>query len=119
MRSGSLNRYRSMVGVCCVLAAAFTMGTTLWHGNAGSQSDEGRPKLLAQVGHSDIIKSIAVSSIAGSQVVLTASLDKSALLWNFSPGKQIKGLYGHGHSILSAAFSQDGRLVVMGDIDYK
>lgn len=126
MRSSSPNRRGgAALPPClfCLLAATLVLsGAAARRGQAPareSRADGARPRLVAQVGHSDNIKSIVLSPAPGSPLFVTASLDKSALLWNLDTGKQIRGLYGHTFSLMSAAFSRDGRSVLIGDMDYK
>ena len=50
--------------------------------------------------------------------VVTASLDKTARIWDAESGKEIAVLKGHyGDRVLSAAFSGDGKRVVTASLD--
>src|SRR5215470_8397272 len=81
--------------------------------------------LAAAVGHSDLRLTLAghehaVSSAAfsrdGSRVV-TASIDKTARIWDAATGKEIAVLRGHEQAVESAAFSPDGTHVVTASGD--
>ena len=65
--------------------------------------------------------SLAVTSAAFSgdgKRVVTASLDKTARIWDAESGKEIAVLKGHyGDRVLSAAFSGDGKRVVTASLD--
>ena len=50
-------------------------------------------------------------------MVLTASSDRTARLWDAQSGKELKSLEGHGGKVLQAAFSNDGRRVATASDD--
>jgi WD40 repeat protein len=63
---------------------------------------------------------IAVDSAAFSPdgtLVVTASADGTARIWNAETGKKVRSLQGHGGVLNSAAFSPDGTLVVTASAD--
>jgi WD40 repeat protein len=66
------------------------------------------PALVAQVGHSDLIKSVSFSP----------DNNRSVQLWDAKTGREIRGFYGHEHSVMTASFSSDGKSVLTGAIDY-
>ena len=53
----------------------------------------------------------AAFSPDGSRIV-TASMDKTARIWDAASAKQIAVLRGHEEAVLSAAFSPDGSRIV-------
>src|SRR6516162_3349579 len=64
--------------------------------------------------------SLAVTSAAFSgdgKRVVTASLDKTARIWDAESGKEIAVLKGHKEDVSSAAFSGDGKRVVTASLD--
>src|SRR5579871_1657664 len=73
------------------------------------------PYLLAQLGHSDAVNSVAFSP--DGRYVLTGSNDKTARLWETATGKEIRTFRGHTANVLSVAFSPDGRYVLTGSGD--
>ena len=58
----------------------------------------------------------AVFSADGSRIV-TASLDRTAKIWDSSNGECKQTLCGHGHEVLSAVFSADGSRIVTASVD--
>jgi WD40 repeat protein len=57
-----------------------------------------------------VVNSVAFSP--DGTLLVTASLDHDARIWNVASGKTIRILEGHAGSVSSAAFSPDGRWVV-------
>jgi WD40 repeat protein len=49
--------------------------------------------------------------------IVTASLDKTARIWDASSGQEIHVLRGHEDSVSSAAFSPDGTRIVTASLD--
>jgi dipeptidyl aminopeptidase/acylaminoacyl peptidase len=70
---------------------------------------------LALGGHDGFVRSAAFSP-DGSRIV-TASLDKTARIWDAASAKEIAVLRGHGDDVNSAAFSPDGSRIVTASED--
>ena len=51
------------------------------------------------------------------QLVVTASLDKTARVWEAATGRSVVELHGHQGVVKSAAFSPDGQFVVTASVD--
>jgi WD40 repeat protein len=66
-------------------------------------------------GHEEFVNSAAFSP-DGTRIV-TASVDKTARIWDGSIGQEIAVLRGHKSLVLSAVFSPDGRRIVTGSKD--
>jgi WD40 repeat protein len=71
--------------------------------------------VLAFTGHAFAVRT-AVFSPDGRHIV-TASMDKTARIWDAVTGRQIMVLSGHTDWVRSAAFSPDGRRVVTAAYD--
>lgn len=59
----------------------------------------------------------AANTLAG-QVVVTASGDRTARVWDAATGQTLTTLQGHTDSVLSVAFSPDSKYVVTASADY-
>jgi dynein assembly factor with WDR repeat domains 1 len=67
------------------------------------------------IGHEGEISKVAFSP-AGSRV-LTASSDKTAMLWDAETGDCLQRLDGHGDEIFSCAFNYEGETIITGSKD--
>jgi WD40 repeat protein len=74
------------------------------------------PRLVLPVGHTDRVHS-AVFSPDGT-IVLTASSDNTARLWDAKSGKLLKTLEGHVNDVTTAVFSPDGSMVISASMDF-
>lgn len=72
-------------------------------------------KLYKLEGHSGYMHS-AKFSPSGNQIV-TASGDKTAIIWDAKTGKLLFKLEGHTNMVYSAEFSPDGSEIVTGSLD--
>ncbi|MCC5652758.1 serine/threonine protein kinase [Nostoc sp. XA013] len=68
-------------------------------------------------GHSKGVSSVAISS--NEQIIVSASEDKTIIVWNLTTGEQIYTLSGHSGAVNSVAISPDGQTVVSGSDDEK
>ncbi len=66
-------------------------------------------------GHTNSINSVAISS--DNSLVVTGSLDSTAIIWNLTTGIKIFTLTGHSNYINSVAISNDNSQVVTGSSD--
>jgi WD40 repeat protein len=73
------------------------------------------PSLVLPVGHTDNVYS-AVFSPDG-KLVLTASRDNTARIYEVSSGKELQVLSGHTDYVYSAVFSPDGKLALTASLD--
>lgn len=67
------------------------------------------------VGHGDQVRSAAFSP--DGQRIITASVDRTARIWDAMTGRQTLVLTGHTAGVTAAAFSPDGRRVVTASRD--
>jgi WD40 repeat protein len=51
------------------------------------------------------------------KMIVTASRDKTARLWDVASGQQLRSLEGHTDAVYSAAFSPDGKMIVTASSD--
>jgi WD40 repeat protein len=100
--------------IVLALGAAPAMSAVGGQSAAASEADS-RPRLVAQVGHSVGVNSVAVSS--DGRLVLTGSDDNVAKLWDAHSGKEIRSFVGHSNGVNAVAFSPGGRFVLTGSSD--
>jgi len=67
---------------------------------------ENGEKCMELNGHSDIVTSALFSP--KDLILLTASKDTCAIIWNFENGNKLFTLVGHNLAINCAAFNNDG-----------
>ncbi|HMK86244.1 MAG TPA: protein kinase [Steroidobacteraceae bacterium] len=72
-------------------------------------------EIQALIGHRDSVISAAFSPDGGR--IVTASLDRTARIWDAATGRQTLQLAGHTDRVLAARFSPDGRRVVTASRD--
>ena len=84
----------------------------MWHARSGKQVTI--HKQLTSFEY--ILDGTAVFSRNG-RLVVTASGDFDARVWEAASGKQVAVLHGHRAEVLSAAFDPDGRRVVTASAD--
>ncbi|MBD2609722.1 serine/threonine protein kinase [Nostoc punctiforme FACHB-252] len=68
-------------------------------------------------GHLKRVRSVAISS--NEQILVSASEDKTIIVWNLNTGEQIYTLSGHSNPVNCLAISPDGQTVVSGSDDEK
>ena len=67
------------------------------------------------IGHTDELRKVTFSP--DGKYVLTASLDKTAKLWDVNTGNVLQTFTGHTAQVNSVAFSPDGKYVLTGSRD--
>ena len=78
-------------------------------------------KTLAQVGpalegHTDVVLSVAWN--ADGTRLATASQDKSARIWEWPSGKELKAFKDHGDAVTRVVFAPDGKSLYTGSMDH-
>ncbi|ARV61577.1 serine/threonine protein kinase [Nostocales cyanobacterium HT-58-2] len=68
-------------------------------------------------GHSNLVTSVAISSISNGVTLVSGSFDTTLKLWNLANGKEISTLEGYAGSVYAVAISPDGRTVASGNGD--
>lgn len=66
-------------------------------------------------GHTSRVSSAAFSP--DSHLIVTGSMDNSAIVWETNSGVRVHTLAGHANTVAAAAFSPDGRLIVTASYD--
>ena len=74
-----------------------------------------RPTLVAQVGHTGFIN--AVTLAPNGKCMATASADKTAKLWEYTTGKELRTFLGHTGPVTSVAFTSDSKVLITGSED--
>jgi WD40 repeat protein len=74
-----------------------------------------KPEIFVQLGHSDAVSSIAVST--DGMYALSGSEDKTLKLWEVATGREVRTFIGHTGRVLSVALSADGRYALSGSQD--
>jgi WD40 repeat protein/serine/threonine protein kinase len=69
-------------------------------------SAEGEPRLLSPNGHAGLVNAVALSP-DGTQV-LTASADRTLILWDIATGDELQRLRGHTNAVNDVVFLPDG-----------
>lgn len=70
---------------------------------------------MAIQGHRDIIMSAAFSP--KDMILITASRDTTAIVWNFENGAKLFDLVGHNLSVNVGIFNNDGSVAYTGSSD--
>jgi WD40 repeat protein len=72
-------------------------------------------KLRTFQGHTDAIRSVAVS--ADAKHLVTGSQDRTAILWDLASGKKLRTFAGHTDHVHSVALTPDGKYALTGSED--
>ena len=101
-------RRLTVIRAACVVAA--TALTALANATAAPP-----PVLVVQSGHTGSVHSAAFSP--DGKAIVTASADKTAIVWNAESGEKLRTLAGHTNHVHSAAFSRDAKAIVTASAD--
>jgi WD40 repeat protein len=82
---------------------------------APSASAANAPRLVAQLGHEQMVRSAQVSP--DGRRVLTAGWNGTVITWDAESGLQLRVIAAHNMGIASASFSPDGRWIATGSDD--
>jgi WD40 repeat protein len=80
-----------------------------------AQNSSSQPQLFIQLGHSQIVTSVAASG--DGRFILTGSFDRTARLWDAATGAELKVFTGHTDDVTALAFSPDSRLALTASKD--
>ena len=118
------------LGVAAVVLLVLGGGIGFWVSKLGyvSPSDVSSPRSSASrsslenvslvktiTGHSDLVRSVAISP--DGQTLVSDSVDNTIKIWNLATGNLIRTLSGHSYQVYSIPISPDGQTLVSGDID--
>jgi WD40 repeat protein len=124
----SNQRYRETTGrrrrrrqLAAAVVAAMVAGGVAVGIVAATTSDSGGGQTIVAAPNASVVLRQRVQVVTAAyspdgRLIVTASADGVARIWNASSGTPVATLRGGGTSLSSAAFSPDGRLVVTGDI---
>ncbi|HEY0366645.1 MAG TPA: WD40 repeat domain-containing protein, partial [Pyrinomonadaceae bacterium] len=84
-------------------------------GSAAKNEKKSEPDGVKLEGHAGDINSVAFSP--NGNLVVTASADGTARVWEAATGKTVGELRGHSNSVNSASFSPDGKFIVTASDD--
>ena len=73
------------------------------------------PRLVLPVGHTRLIQSMVFSP--DGSIILTASFDNTACLWDAKTGKLLQTLEAHTEGVNTAVFSPDGTIILTASDD--
>lgn len=76
-----------------------------------------RPKYQVLEGHVDAVRSVAFPPEANATLLVSAGQDNTVRLWDFVHQTPVKAFRGHGGSVLSAVFLDEGKGVLSASHD--
>lgn len=82
---------------------------------AGFSLSAQRLETVVQKGHELAVLDVVVSN--DSAFVLTGSRDRTARLWHYPSGREVRTFFGHKASVTATAFSASGEIVITGSND--
>lgn len=107
---------RIVVSLLALVAHAWASAGNDVRGQPGAElSEDVRPRLLVQLGHSRNVLSVAYAH--DGRTVLTGGDDHTARLWDIVTAKEIRRFEGHSDSVQSVAISVDRQTVLTGSAD--
>lgn len=101
-----------------VVFAFFLAGGERLVSNAGTsfaESDQRKPELVLQTGHSRSVRSVVFSP--DNRWAASGSFDNTIKIWEFETGRELRALDGHTGAVKTLACSADGRFLVSGGND--
>ncbi len=102
-----------LVAAEIVSGAASAQLTKLYSPGHPIGSDQEQPRLVLQLGHSSAGVTAVAFSPNGSLIV-TASYDQTACLWDAANGRELRRFIGHAAPVNAVAFSPNGNLILTG-----
>lgn len=115
MNNTSRSNWLSQTNIAIACLLVFITVNGCYFPTTAHSSEVPTARLAIQLGHRDKINSSVVS--ADGRLLLTASDDGTARLWETATGYELRRFEGHRDKVNSAVFSPDGNSVLTGSDD--
>ncbi|KAH3915227.1 hypothetical protein HBI56_013970 [Parastagonospora nodorum] len=91
----------------CVAPSSGTVFAGCWDKSVWSWTGSTRKPGRRFQGHADFVKAVLVCTLAGKEVLISASADASIIVWDVTSGEKLHTLKGHTRGILALAIDNN------------